>query len=190
MPRYLDKDTRDRIIELFKEGKSFNAIGKELGIAASTASNIVKKELPMEERMPELPATFDSVELAYSVCTACKSAGYDSPITEMMCSQFNVDVKKIRELANWFANNCSVNTYESINELRSEVETRDRLIEGLSADRVESEEALEYLAQAHLKKQLKNTTKKLQKRLEQEKNKVRFLEKVHEIMNDRSGQPK
>ena len=193
MPRYLAKDIHDKIIDLHKQGKNFSVISRELGIAVSTVSNIIKKELPLEERLPQLPGGFDSIEVAYSICTSCRSMGYESPAAGAMCRQYKVDIREVKELARWFANNCTVNCHETIRELKSEVKLRDRIIEELHSDKLESDEVLAYLAKQSIKEQrsaevksLKSSLEKVRSNLEKEKNKVKFLKKVSAVMTDQS----
>ena len=113
----LTKSVKDDIVQRRLQGKTLAEIGREFGIGTSTVQYVVDTYRgDIKSEKPDFPAAFSDLEEAICIAVACKTAGFDSSVTDFYCKKFNCSVDELKSICTWFSVNGDI--------LHKQLETR------------------------------------------------------------------
>lgn len=105
----LTQSVKDDIVKRRHQGKTLAEIGREFGIGTSTVQYVVDTYTGnAKSEKPDFPAAFSDFQEAICIALACKTAGFDSSVTDFYCKKFNCSVDELKNLCKWFSINGAI----------------------------------------------------------------------------------
>ena len=120
MAQRISVETKQKIAALYAEGNSGCKIAKIVGVSASSVCRIIKfKSEPAKSFRPAVPQGFKSLQAAVATALYCKSIGFDSEESIIICRRIGCGVDEMKNLAKW----------RSERDLKTEDEYKERIRE-------------------------------------------------------------